>query len=98
MSDVRSPDYREKRDEAATPPPMDPTGPLTPVLEPNEARGATTKPGMWRVLTVSLVGVVIAMAIAWFLFFPTPDPLPPAEQTTPEAAQPAPPAEPTSVP
>jgi hypothetical protein len=50
------------------------------------------------VLTVSLVGVVIAMAIAWFLFFPTPDPLPPAEQTTPEAAQPAPPAEPTSVP
>ena len=98
MTDVRSPDYDEKRDESPTPPPKDPSGRITPVLEPNEARGATTEPQMWRVLTISLIGVAIVMAIAYFFFFPTADPLPPEQQTTPDTTQPVPEPEPTTVP
>jgi hypothetical protein len=96
MSDQRSPDYDEKRDEAATPPPLDPTGRVTLVLEPNEARAGTTKPQMWRVLTISLIGIVVLFTIVYFVFFPTPDgtqtALPPEETTLPD---PAPPPAPT---
>lgn len=81
--DQRSPDYDERRDESRRQPPLDPEGRITPVLEPNEARAGTTKPRMWRVLAAGLVGAVVVMLIAWFLFFPTPDAtqtaLPPAD-------------------
>ncbi len=98
MSDTRSADYNEKRDEAATPPPLDPSGRITPVLQPNEARGGVTHHNVRMILAISLAGVIILMIAAYFLFFPTPEPLPPAQQTTPEAAMPAPPPDPVTVP
>jgi hypothetical protein len=95
MSDLRSPDYDEKRDEAPTLAPRNPTGRITPVLEPNEARGGVTHHNVRTILAVSLFAVVIAMAIAWLFFFPAPG----AVQTTlPEnpatLSEPAPTAEP----
>jgi len=86
MTDLRSPDYADERDEARAPLPKDPAGRLTPVIEPTEARQATTRLGMRWVLAISLAGAVIAMAIIYFAFFPAPDgsqtALPPAPATS----------------
>lgn len=99
MSDPRSPDYNERRDESRQPPPLDPSGRITPVLEPNEARQGTTKPRMWRVLTLGLVGIVIAFLLVYFIFFPTPDAtqtaLPPADAPVEQPGFEPAPTEPT---
>lgn len=99
MSGQRSPDYNEQRDEAARPPPLDPEGTITPVLKPNEARQGTTKPQMWRVLSISLAGAVLVLLVAWFLFFPTPDAtqtaLPPAQTPAEQPGFEPAPTEPT---
>jgi hypothetical protein len=73
MADRRSVDYDDRRDVAEPPLPNDPAGRSAAVLMPNEARQGTTRTGMRRVLTISLVGTVIVLAIAYFAFFPTPD-------------------------
>jgi hypothetical protein len=70
MADVRAPDYKDKVDEDPTPPPRAPGGRLTPVLEPNEARGGVTHHNMRLVLGISLAAVVVGMVIAYFAFFP----------------------------
>jgi hypothetical protein len=72
MADRRSVDYDDRRDVAEPPPPNDPAGRSAAVLMPNEARQGT-RTGMRRVLTISLLGTVIVLAIAYFAFFPTPD-------------------------
>ncbi len=88
MADVRAPDYKDPRDEAATPPPKDRTGLITPVLEPNEARQGATHHNVRYVLAIGLGAAIVAMAIAYFIFFPTMDPMedtsaPPAGVTAP---------------
>lgn len=98
MSDARAPDYDDKQDEADVPPPKDKSGRITPVLEPNEARQGATHHGVRYVLGLSLGLVVIGFIAAYFLFFPTTDPMPPEQVTTPDAAGAAPPPEPTTVP
>lgn len=71
MSEKRSADYNEHRDETPRSPPIHPEGTITPSLSPNEARQGTTKPRMWRVLAASLAGGVVALIVVWFFFFPT---------------------------
>lgn len=80
MADVRAPDYKDKVDESPTPPPRAPSGRLTPVLEPNEARGGVTHHNVRLVLGISLAVAVIGMAVAYFAVFPpgqVPTALPP---------------------
>lgn len=71
MPDIRAPDYNDRRDEAPVRPPVDPRGRITPVLEPNEARQGATHHNVRYVLAVSLAAAFIAMAVAYFFFFPT---------------------------
>lgn len=70
MTDVRAPDYKDKADESPTPPRRAPGGRVTPVLEPNEARGGVTHHNVRLVLGISLAVVVVGMAVAYFAFFP----------------------------
>lgn len=91
MPDVRAPDYNDRRDEAPARPPADPRGGITPVLEPNEARQGATHHNVRYVLAVSLAAAFIAMAVAYFFFFPTIEPmdtLPPSDASS-APAQPA---------
>ena len=81
MADVRAPDYKDKVDESPAPPRGSANGRLTPVLEPNEARGGVAHHNVLRVLGISLAVVVVGMAVAYFAFFPLgaePVGLPPA--------------------
>jgi len=81
MADLRAPDYKDKVDESPVPPRRSPDGRLTPVLEPNEARGGVTHHNVRLVLGISLAVVVVGMAVAYFAFFPpgaAPTGLPPA--------------------
>lgn len=73
MADVRAPDYNDKTDESDTPPKR-PTGTITPVLEPNEARQGVTRHNVWRVLLISLTGVVVAFVLIYLFFFSGPTP------------------------
>ena len=84
MANVRAPDYDDKQDVADVPPPKDPAGRIAPVLDPNEARQGATHHNVRFVLAISLAVVVVAMAIAYFAFFPAAEPL--------QALPPAPPA------
>lgn len=93
MADVRAPDYKDKTDESASPPPRAPGGRITPVLEPNEARQGATHHNVRYVLGVSLAVVIVAMAVAYFAFFPrttTLEETPPPDTTTLPAPEPGP--------
>ena len=63
---TRSSDYNDKTDEA---PRQQPAAAGAPVLHPNEARQGVTHQNVRVVLGFSLAGVVVAMAIAYFVFF-----------------------------
>lgn len=71
----RSPDYSDSTDEAENPPAVRPGETITPVLRPNEARGGVTHHNVRVILAVSLFLVIAAMTIAYFGFFPTPEPM-----------------------
>jgi hypothetical protein len=79
----RSPDYSDSTDEAERPLRPSPGETITPVLKPNEARGGVTHHNVRLILAVSLFLVIAAMIVAYFGFFPTPEPM---------EALPAPPA------
>jgi hypothetical protein len=66
-STERAPDYKDKTDEAPSPPPAL-AGGMAPALEPNEARQGATHHNVRYVLGISLVGIVIAFAALYFFF------------------------------
>lgn len=65
----RSREYSDLTDAGPTPRTLDPDGPLTPVLTPNEARQGTTRHNVWRILVISLTGVIVAFAVVYVAFF-----------------------------
>ncbi len=65
----RSPDYRDRTDEADERPPSGPRPTLTPVLEPNEARQGITHHNVRYVLGLGLAGAILVLAVAYFAFF-----------------------------
>ena len=75
MANVRGPDYKDIRDVADARRPKDPAGRITPVLDPNEARQGATHHNVRFVLAISLGVAIIAMAIIYFAFFQTTEPL-----------------------
>lgn len=64
----RAPDYKDKTDEAPSPPPAM-AGGIAPALEPNEARGGATHHNVRYVLGFGVAGVVIAFAVVYLAFF-----------------------------
>ncbi len=75
MSVNRAPDYDDKTDEG--PLRVERAASPAPVLEPNEARGATTHHNVRYVLAISVAVLIVAFAIVYFAFFsssPTPVP------------------------
>ena len=64
---ARSPEFSDKTDEAARPPPQPPG--KAPTLEPNEARQGVAHKNVRFVLAVGLIGAIIAMVIAYLWFF-----------------------------
>lgn len=65
----RSPDYNDRTDEAVVPPRARAGERVQPVLKPNEARQGVTHLNMRYVLALSFVGIVLAFAIIYMLFF-----------------------------
>ncbi len=65
----RSPDYDDRTDESDVPPRARPDSRVQPVLKPNEARQGVTHLNMRYVLALSFVGIVLAFAIIYMLFF-----------------------------
>ena len=75
MANGRGPDYEDKRDVADVQPRKHPAGRITPVLDPNEARQGATHHNVRLVLAISLGVSIVAMAIVYFAFFQTTEPL-----------------------
>lgn len=67
MSNARSPEYNDKRDET----PLSPeelNRPASAVLEPNEARGGSTHHNMRYVLAISTTAIVVIFAALWLFW------------------------------
>lgn len=64
----RAPDYRDKTDEAPSPPPAM-AGGMAPALEPNEARQGATHHNVRYVLGFGVAGVIVAFVVVYFAFF-----------------------------
>ena len=67
MPTARAPDYDDKTDEG--PRPASTASAPAPVLEPNEARQATTHHNVRYVLAISIAVLVVAYVIVYFSFF-----------------------------
>jgi hypothetical protein len=68
MSTGRSADYDSKTDEDPRPRPSPPEG-RAPVLEPNEARQGITHMHVRRVLGISLIVLIVAYIVVYFVYF-----------------------------
>ena len=86
MNDTRAPDYNDKTDEATVCASLRAPREACADLEPNEARQGATHHNVRYVLGISLVAVIVAMAVAYFAFFPTNNPAPLGPVTEPPAA------------
>lgn len=83
MSNARSSEYDDKRDETPLPP-EEKDRPASAELGPNEARGGSTHHNMRYVLAISTITLAVIFAALW-LFWVAKTPV----DTTPAATNPA---------
>lgn len=93
MTDIRSAEYNDKRDEVPAPA-AEKRRPASAVLEPNEARAGATHYNMRYVLVISTVTLAIIFAALWFFLVPHTSSMAPAGNSPDAAAVPSEPATP----